>query len=125
MKGLFSALVMCAALVGCAQPMTKTEVDRAVYEQLPTDYQEQIKSTIELRLKDPDSAKYRFFTPKKSYTESSRHFAYTVPVGVNAKNSYGGYTGFQLYYYAYFGGVFKDVTSGVNLNAVKWSDDVK
>lgn len=125
MKGLLSALFACVLLSGCTQPMTKAEVDRAVYEPLPTDYQEQLKSTIEVQLKDPDSAKYKFFSPRKSYTESTRHFGYTVPVGVNAKNSYGGYTGFQLQYYAYYGGIFKDVTTGVELGAVKWSDEVK
>ncbi|HFY9996229.1 TPA: hypothetical protein ACIIU4_004354 [Citrobacter freundii] len=125
MKGLFSALIMCIALTGCVQPMTKAEVDRAVYEPLPADYQEQIKSTIELKLKDPDSAKYRFFDPKKGYTEGTRHFGFVVPVGVNAKNSYGGYTGYKLYYFVYYNQSFKDVTEGVAWDAVKWSDDVK
>lgn len=125
MKKVFPILLLGSLLSGCVTPMTKSEVNAAVYEPLPGNYKEQIQTIIESRLKDPDSAKYKFFEPKKGYTESTRHFAYVVPVGVNAKNSYGGYTGYQGYYFSYYQGAFKDVTDGVKWEAVKWSEDVK
>ncbi|MBA5234749.1 hypothetical protein H2Y56_21960 [Pectobacterium aroidearum] len=123
---IISAILACLFfLTGCVAPMTKNEVAAASYQQLPSDYQEKIKQYFESRLKDPDSAKYRFSEPRKAFTEATRHFAYVVPVAVNAKNSYGGYTGFKMYYLSYYGSDFKDVTTGVNFEHVKWSDDVK
>lgn len=125
MKKTLSVMLLGVALSGCVQPMTKAEIDLAVYEPLPGDYQARIQALMETRLKDPDSAKYKFLAPRKSYTESTRHFGYVVPVEVNAKNSYGGYTGYKPHYFAYYQGSFKDVTDGVNWEAVKWSEDVK
>lgn len=125
MKKILAVILLGISLSGCVQPMTKSEVSAAVYEPLPGNYKEQIQTMMEARLKDPDSAKYKFFDPRKSFTESTRHFAYVVPVGINAKNSYGGYTGYEMYYFAYYNSIFKDVTNGVKFEAVKWSDEVK
>ena len=118
---IFLSLMM---LSGCVTPMTKAEVNSATYEQLPDSYQEQLKVIISDTLKDPDSAKFKFFPPRKSYTAGTRHFGYVVPVAVNAKNSYGGYTGNQMLYFVYYDHAFKDVTTGVKLEVVKWSDEV-
>lgn len=124
MKKLLGIVLLSLLLSGCVQPMTKSEVNAAVYEPLPNDYKERIQALLEERLKDPDSAKFKFFDPKKGYTASTRHFGYVVPVDVNAKNSYGGYTGYKSYYFVYYHGLFKDVTDGVEWEAVKWSEDV-
>lgn len=125
MKKIIMAIMCAVFLSGCVSPMTKSEVDAAVYEPLPQDYQEQIKEITQLRLKDPDSAKYHFFEPKKGYTAGTSHFGFVVPVGINAKNSYGGYTGYQMYYFVFYDHKFKDVTDGVKLDVVKWSNEVK
>ncbi|MEB7926113.1 hypothetical protein NGJ69_20780 [Atlantibacter hermannii] len=125
MKKILALVLLGVSLTGCVQPMTKSEVNAAVYEPLPSNYKEQIQMLMESRLKDPDTAKFKFFEPKKGYTESTRHFAYVVPVGINAKNSYGGYTGYKAYYFSYYQGTFKDVTDGVKIDAVKWSEEVK
>lgn len=125
MKSLLLVFLSVFVLSGCVAPMTASEVSAATYDPLPDDYQAQIKNLILDSLKDPDSANFKFSPPKKGYTESTRHFAYIVPVSVNAKNSYGGYTGFKTFYYAYYANSFKDVTTGVKLDAVKWSDAVR
>lgn len=125
MRKLIGIIFLGVMLSGCVKPMTKAEVNSAVYEPLPSNYKEQIQQMMESRLKDPDSAKFKFFEPRKGFTESTRHFGYVVPVGINAKNSYGGYTGYQAHYFVYYQGMFKDVTDGVMLDAVKWSDEVK
>ncbi|UCQ16878.1 hypothetical protein DCF79_11050 [Edwardsiella tarda] len=125
MRMIVAFVLSAFFLSGCVTPMTKLEVDKAVYQPLPDSYKQDVQNIISMYLKDPYSAKFTFFTPIKSYSLPSRHFAYVVPVGVNAKNSYGGYTGYKMHYYAYYSGRFKDVTQGVNLGDVKWSDEVK
>lgn len=121
-------MLICLSVImlsGCVAPMTTAEVNSATYAELPTNYQEQLKVIISSSLKDPDSAKFKFYPPRKGYTAATRHFGYVVPVDVNAKNSYGGYAGYQMFYFVYYGNEFKDVTTGVKLEAVKWSDEVK
>ncbi|WP_017375460.1 hypothetical protein [Enterobacter oligotrophicus] len=125
MKKIWAVILLSFFLIGCVQPMTRAEVEAATYEPLPQNYKDEIKQIMTYRLKDAESAKYNFFEPRKGYTASTRHFGYVVPVGINAKNSYGGYTGFQVYYFVYYQNMFKDVTDGVQLGAVKWSEDVR
>lgn len=75
---------------------------------LPKNWKQLVQNTIARYLKDPDSAKYSFYDNPEYYSFSnSGHFAksaefsaQTSPllghaglVFVNAKNSYGGYTG--------------------------------
>ncbi|MBB1441520.1 hypothetical protein H5202_23485, partial [Shewanella sp. SG41-4] len=43
-----------------------------------------------------------------------KHFGYIVPTLINAKNSYGGYTGSQRYYFLFSNGQVMDVTSMIN-----------
>ncbi|MFT1618124.1 hypothetical protein [Enterobacter kobei] len=60
-----------------------------------------IESAIRDQLKDPESAKFSEFTePRKEVIVENRNFVYGYSscVYVNAKNSYGGYTGKQLYW---------------------------
>ncbi len=37
--------------------------------------------------------------------------AIIVPVAINARNSFGGYTGDEMHYYAFNGGIISEVTS--------------
>ncbi|WP_152671559.1 hypothetical protein [Xenorhabdus khoisanae] len=83
-----------------------------------------MKNIIAGTLKDPDSEKYKFHNARLAYTPSTRNVAYVVPVEINAKNSYGGYTGYKTRYYVYIDGKYKDVTTGVHYTAVKWVDEV-
>ncbi len=97
--------------------ITPHERANAPIDPLPKDYQAQIKNFEVGRLKDPYSAVYRFGTPQRGYWQDGlvhgggKHFGYIVPVGINAKNSYGGYTGEEIQYIAFERGrVAGDVT---------------
>ncbi len=67
-------------------------------------YEDYIKEYFATILKDPESARYRFGTPRKAYVNNGLihggnlgWVGYAMMVGINAKNSYGGYTGEQPY----------------------------
>jgi hypothetical protein len=52
----------------------------------------------EILLKDPVSAQYRFSEPRKGLLKpwsGGKFYGYLVLTAINAKNSYGGYTGFK------------------------------
>ncbi|MGM1347646.1 hypothetical protein [Serratia liquefaciens] len=67
----------------------------------PKNYKEAVEEAIRGQLKDPDSAKFSgMTTPRKEVMVENRDFVYgySTCVFVNAKNSYGGYVGKQLYW---------------------------
>lgn len=67
----------------------------------PKEYKSLVESAIREDLKDPDSAKFYDFTaPRKEVMVEKSNFVYgySTCVYVNAKNSYGGYVGKQLYW---------------------------
>ena len=69
------------------------------------------------RLKDPFSARYNFGQPQKGVSQDGwarggkKHFGWIVPVSINAKNSYGGYTGDKQYYFFLSDGQIGDITA--------------
>lgn len=71
----------------------------ADYGEFPSDYEAIIKAYLEKTLKDPESARYGEFTkPEKDQAIANVHerralYGYVSCVDINAKNSYGGYTG--------------------------------
>ena len=77
----------------------------ADYGSYPKNYQEIIRSSLEKSLKDPDSAKYSDYKePKKEYyitdpTKREVLYGYAACVSVNAKNSYGGYSGSMPFWF--------------------------
>jgi hypothetical protein len=99
---LSTVLAVGSALSGCATPPA-TVTQNADYGQFPTDYKLSVRSFLQTYLKDPESARVRYLTePIKAYNRAAPiaggnplQFGYLVVVGVNAKNSYGGYTGEQ------------------------------
>ena len=93
-------------MTGCAtmQPISQSVIDNADYGEYPTQYEEIVKGYFAHILKDPYSAVYRFDKPYKAYLREApvsggapRVFGYIVEVGVNAKNSFGGYVGEKYY----------------------------
>lgn len=79
----------------------------------PTDSKsiEMIKTVFEGILKDPESARFTYLEPKKCWIEkkslfgSKREFSgYIIEVWVNCKNSFGGYTGKELYQFLFKNG---------------------
>lgn len=106
MKGISLILLLSLALLGCAsKALTTEEAMAADYGNHPSNYEEIVTDWFYETLKDPDSAKYRFESePTKAYTRKApvagggiSEFGYYIKVLVNAKNSYGGYTGWEEY----------------------------
>ncbi|WP_447868627.1 hypothetical protein [Rahnella aceris] len=67
----------------------------------PKNYEPLVEDAIRNELKDPESAKFSgITTPRKEVMVQNGNFVYgySTCVFVNAKNSYGGYTGKQLYW---------------------------
>lgn len=107
---IFLTAIFILSIAGCVTPITEQDISTAKVEQLPDNYKEGIKLFMETRLKDPDSAKYIFHNPKKGYHREDRIISMIVPVEINAKNSYGGYTGYKAYYFTYVNGECWNVT---------------
>lgn len=119
--GLFLCIAIGAAfLSGCApKPPSPVEISTANYGTLPGNYQDLVKAHFNAVLKDPESARYTFLPTYKGYSQDGAladsgggvKFGYVIPVLVNAKNSYGGYTGNQQYAFIYSNGVLYDTTA--------------
>ena len=113
---MLTTLVVLSLITGCNTMISRQERENAQYSPLPNDYQARIKDFMEGRLKDPYSAVYRFDTPRKGYWQNGllyggqKHFGFIVPVGINGKNSYGGYTGEQQFYFGLESGQVFDLT---------------
>lgn len=97
---------LSALLLGCAaKPPTQAEIASADYGTSMSQDQAEglVKGFFRIYLKDPDSAKYVFSEIKRNYYQKSVisggevTYGYTMLFSVNAKNSYGGYTGAQDY----------------------------
>jgi hypothetical protein len=93
---------VCSAIAG------KEETIPDFGRLLPGKYQLAIRAYMAQRLKDPYSAVYRFDTPYKAMLTDGllvghqKHFGWIVPTWINAKNSFGGYSGEQLYIIMFF-----------------------
>ena len=104
MKSLLKIATVISAiffLVGC-QPKAPQSMGA-----LPTNYEAKIKNLFDDYLKDPESARYKFGTPVKAYSEALNDSwkGWAVPVSINAKNSYGGYGGYKTYYIPFDGNI--------------------
>lgn len=104
MKKTAAICAFVALLGGCATapPPTALELSSADYGESPTDYQSSIKGYMASTLKDPESARYEFGSqPVKAWHGRGgvRYYGYAVCASVNAKNSYGGYTGPKKSYF--------------------------
>lgn len=121
------ALVSAFILSGCApKPPSQVEISSANYGTLPSDYKEQITKYIQSILKDPESARYTFEPPFKGYSQDGSlsstgalvTYGQVVGVQVNAKNSYGGYTGNQLYVFMFSNGILYNTTGNFQYGRV-------
>ena len=94
------ALTLALLSSGCAAP-SAAEIAKADYGAMPSDPEGVIKGWFESRLKDPFTAVYEFGAVEKAWRKAWRWSAPTygwrTMVRVNARNSFGGYTGFKTY----------------------------
>lgn len=95
--------VVTVLLAGCAMPPTAAELAAIDYGPSPTDYKKSIERYLDSTLKDPDSKKIEYLgTPTTQWYKAGPIAGgglvagYAVCAYVNAKNSYGGYTGGKL-----------------------------
>lgn len=107
MRLLFTALTILAALATCGcsvQMPSYQQIKEADAGPYPENYETTIKQYMETRLTDPMSAQYKFYLPIKGFRHEPpilggkiRDWGYWVAVDINAKNQFGGYTGFKNY----------------------------
>lgn len=106
MKKTAAIALTALMLAGCAATVpTHEQQANAYYGELVKQEhaQEVAKAYFETRLKDPDTAQYRFDDLHSGWIKDAPisggkfHFGFILPVKVNAKNSYGGYTGYKPY----------------------------
>ena len=93
-------ITVLLALTACAPaPVTKNETEGLDYGPRPVRYQDEIRSYLSVRLKDPKDAIIEFRTePQQMYQRKvalrSMHYGWAACVWVNDKNSAGAYQGF-------------------------------
>jgi len=105
--GIVPAIILLS-LSACVQPQSmrppveqgwKPDTTNADHGQYPKNYVAIIKKWYMANLKDPESAKFISFSkPRKEHAIANQFtheaiYGYTACATVNAKNSYGGYSG--------------------------------
>lgn len=116
MKNLFISILSCYSIIlllsGCASKPTNEEIMNADYGFFITnvDAENLAKDWLNKRLKDPYSAQYSFNTVERAYAVApiinggTKYFGYRLIANVNAKNSFGGYTGYKEYQFFFKNG---------------------
>ena len=98
------ALFGAGALAGCAS--SPAQVAQMQFSPSPPSFdQAKVAAAFKYLLKDPESARYEIGLPYRAYLKEPlirggglAWSGWAVDVGVNAKNSFGGYTGFHSYH---------------------------
>jgi hypothetical protein len=107
MKRYATTLAACIGLSACTnvKPPNSTEIALANYGPAPTqeDAERHAKLFLDLSLKDPDSAKWTCDSIYKGWMQDAGwqggkvHYGWRLDCNVNAKNSFGAYTGAKSY----------------------------
>ena len=120
--GSLCLLAACAVTQPSVQVSMKT-VRSENYGSYPQNYQRQVRQYLKDSLLDPGSAKIRIGTPHKVFQiynplantyppktpkELKTNQYYVVCAEVNAKNTFGGYTGWQTKIYRFVDGGIED-----------------
>ena len=118
-------LLAALLLAGCASSApTQSQVSGQDPGPAPTNYEDGIRAQILAGLKDPDSAKFRFEPAKSVYTRANAfakwQTVWHVKVWVNAKNSLGGYTGEQPYWWEWKDGKVVSITRPWEVPTAQW-----
>jgi len=123
-------------LAACALPEPKPlevsmrTIRSADYGPYPRNYERLIRNHLNQTLLDADSAKIRIInSPRRvfrvtdSVTEPNTSAFYLVCVNVNAKNAYGGYTGWQTKFYRFEHGAIS-TNGATSLEACESKNDI-
>jgi hypothetical protein len=92
-------MILAAGLAGCDTTVRRDEVQSVEYGPKPQHWQKEIRSYLDIRLRDPKAALVDFRTePKILYQRDTavraRQYGWAVCVWVNDKNRQGAYEGF-------------------------------
>lgn len=98
------AIFLAALTISCVSAPSREELQSADYGPFPELYEETIKSFMSNRLKDPMSAQFNFRgLPKTMWAGGGlggpRKYGWGVCALINARNSFGGYVGFQNHFF--------------------------
>jgi hypothetical protein len=101
--GILPLLVVISGCVSNSRPVSETvDTVNADYGQYPHEYVASIKAWAQTNLKDPESARYGHISrPRQEYVVENLQalFGYSVCAAINAKNSYGGYAGSEIFWF--------------------------
>lgn len=123
MKLQILVMLLTISLLGCAVPPTEEQLRNADYGPYPYDYKEIITNHLDKILKDPDSAQVDFkgFLPTQQWSSyfGNTKYGYAICVDINAKNSFGGYTGRQTSYFLINNGyIVQEIHEDSNYNSM-------
>ena len=102
---IFGYFLTTLTISGCSSLPTQEQIAGLDYGTYPVEYKNIIQNYLDFSLKDPDSRKVQFLKPpRKGWNTLTEKFGntgqitagYEVCVYVNAKNSFGGYTGSKM-----------------------------
>lgn len=132
MLRLLGVAVVSVFLIGCASgPPTAEQLANADYGTPISQVDAEAKATTWLRsvLKDPESAQIDWGQVEKGW---ARHapidgggliFGYKMDAQINARNSFGGYTGYKPYLFMFKDGELKNVWGQQTLRSGYASSD--
>lgn len=106
-KVMMTLAALCLGLLsGCATPLSNEEISKLDYGSYPADYKQVVERHLDRVLKDPGSKQIEWLKgPGQMYNKAGALAGggviagYGVCAYVNAKNSYGGYTGSKLSFF--------------------------
>jgi hypothetical protein len=100
---IFFVAFLSILLTGCATAPTAQELASIDYGSYPTDHKKSVERYLDSTLKDPDSKRIEWLRGPQTMWSKGGALAgvgmsagYAVCAYVNAKNSFGGYTGAKL-----------------------------
>lgn len=127
-------LLLVGVVSGCATGPTQYQLDMADYGLRPDETVARSAATMRVQaaLKDPSSAIFTWGTIHRSWFREDKwgseiRYAWKLPFHVNAKNSYGGYTGRKPYTYYFRGNTmvgftvyYKGLSSSGEFDGIAW-----
>ena len=127
---LLGSLSLLLAACTSTFDVSMQAVRNADYGPYPKNYQQLIRQRLDGTLLDARSAQIRFTTPPRKVYQLSRapyklngRAYYAVCVEVNAKNAYGGYTGWQTKFYRFEYGAISS-NDATSLEACESKNDI-
>jgi hypothetical protein len=111
-RAAVAAVGIAAGLSGCATAPSEQDLKTADYGQPVSQAVAEVfaEAFLKRTLKDPESARIEWGTLAPSWVKpgwmqpSETMYGYLLPASVNAKNSYGGYTGARQYQFMFRNG---------------------